>query len=549
MTDDDTTVSTPTWWHKPLRTVGIVTVSVIVVWTVFWFIFRGTASILATVVGSSMGLKVLFAGLTGTAIAAYLRRAQLTHREEQNEKKNQPRNGYGIFGPDKWARTQRINRGTGRVAGIGIAAAVIAGLLFSVVGSYTRGQTLAESSTTVDGELPSYSWRTPWDVASDAVTQRATIDRGNFAAGDTTYLPASRSYSTPVTGRGFGAGFTKIVIQKEGTTDTQVCDFSTEAPRPGGFMASNLRRQIALIDSTLVVNHDDVWGYCDGDEARLVAPVTRMVGNLERHPVPAGVVIFDGADGTLRANVEAGELPGPVYPMSLAAAQRTALASTGSLTDKVFNRAGYELSEGSYDTGKGGDGDGNSAELNNSEFLLGHSDGDGYDFVTPLTSRSNSERITAVSTISADHVEAGKLNELVVHRLGDASQRGNVDQVEAIRANFPDLGWETGIAVAEIIPTGDGVWEASLRNGGVVAKRVRITGETLCVLTADGDELDCTSIDSDDAAANEDVKDQDDTTSNEPTDTGGTDIETMTDEELVELIERSAAELRKRQSN
>jgi hypothetical protein len=215
----------------------------------------------------------------------------------------------------------------------------------------------------------------------------------------------------------------------------------------------------------------------------------------------------------------------------------------------LFSRAGYELSQGEYDAPAAADPDGGStmAALNNSELLLSHVDGNGADFVTPLTPRSNSERITAISTIAADRVTAGELNELVVHNLGGSSQRGNVDQVQAIRANFPGLGWETGIAIAEIVPTGNGTWEASLRNGGVVAKRVRITGEQMVLLTASGEEIDSTSVtnqDAPDAAAGDDAG-QVSGNGGDPVPVPG-EMGSRSDEELLDLIDQASAELRRR---
>ena len=525
---DESRTETPAkeraWWLAPLAAVGVTAVVTAALWGAFYALFRGSAASIANLVAGSSAMKVLVIGVAAAVVVGVF---WGMHPETGNA----------------WAEAPA---GTGVAATI-LAVTVVVAIVAGIQGGYSRGVTLAASAKVVDGDLATYRWRTPWDVASEAVDQRADVGQGDFATADTTYLPVLDAYSTPVTGRGFQRGFTKVVIQTEGSTRTQVCDFDGDAPRPGGAFGSNLRRAVAFVDATLLVNHADVWAYCDGESARLVVPVTRYAGGFQKSAVPAGVVVFDGPRATYRPNVGPGELPGPVYPMSLAAAQRESLVNTDGFVEKVFSRAGYELSQGEYDTGRSTGEDGTStAALNNSELLLARADGNGADFVTPLTPRSNAQRITAISTIAADRVTAGELNELVVHQLGEASQRGNVDQVQAIRANFPGLGWETGIAVAEIVPTDDGTWEASLRNGGVVAKRVRITGEQMVLLTASGEEIDRTSTtnqDAPDAAAGDDA--------GQVSGNGGNlapspEMVDRSNEELLDLIDQATAELRRR---
>jgi hypothetical protein len=113
-----------------------------------------------------------------------------------------------------------------------------------------------------------------------------------------------------------------------------------------------------------------------------------MVGSPEGHPVPAGVLIFDGA-GTVRhlPSVEAGALPGPVYPASLARAQRRASAG----------ETGYGVAEGGLDAENRASG--------------------GWDFVMPLTAPGSSE-VVATGIIAADHVTDGQLNPYVIYATG-----------------------------------------------------------------------------------------------------------------------------------
>lgn len=414
------------------------------------------------------------------------------------------------------------------VAIVSLVAIVLGLLVVPMVGGYARSTALVESVSMTDDAQADYDWRTPWVVASRSASSRAGNVVGDFATDDTTFLPGSDSFSTPVAARGFVAGLGNVVVQQASSSTAKACTFASEAPKSGGMFAANLTRAISFVDPGLEFSASDAWVYCDGDKAKLVVPVIRMAGQPEAHPVPGGVVVYDGAQATLMTEVKSGELPGPVYPSSLAAAQRESMEVGSGLLDKVFGRAGFETSE---DT----DGDPNSGNV--SEILLAKKSG-GWDYVTPLTPRGKSFTVTALASVPADHVKAGELNPLVVHRLAEPRE-GNQALADRVKAAFPQLGWAAGLQLVEVVPTSAGTWEASLVNGRAVANRVQVKADgAMCLLSAAGREISCVDA-SGSAQAPTDATGATPTSASVP---ASSDLDGLSDAELAQLALEVASE-------
>ncbi|GAA3602356.1 hypothetical protein GCM10022223_17670 [Kineosporia mesophila] len=427
---------------------------------------------------------------------------------------------------DDGRRRRRLGVGTLFLVGLVVLPSL------GVWGGYFRAAQLSESITVTEGAQPAYAWRTPWAVAASAVTSRAGSVVGTFEEDATTFLPATGGYVTPVRAKGWVKGFDQVVVQtpgENGENTVKVCNFDAQVPVARGWFQYNLRRALSFVGGDLMADPDDVWVYCEGSKARLVVPVTRYTGFPEQHEVPAGVVVFEGDSAVLDQDVTAGELPGPVYPMSLAAKQREASHAENGFMDRLFRRSGYET------VGKAGEG---PDAGNESELLLRRTDSSRWDFVTGLTPRGTSTSVTAVSTMAADEVHDGKLNTLTVHSMKDARQ-GNAALANAIIAAFPQLNWNANqLTLKEVAPTSSGTWTASITKTTTVTRLVEIAKDgAMCLTYTNGDQIDCV-----DAGGNS----EDDPSAEEGQASAGEDLKGLSNEELAELQRRVADEFARR---
>lgn len=221
---------------------------------------------------------------------------------------------------------------------------------------------------------------------------------------------------------------------------------------------------------------------------KVIVPVTELVGFYPAVEVPAGVVVYDTSneDLELLEDVAAGDLPGPIYPISLAAKQREAMAAYGdnaSFFNWMRGRMGYELSKE--------DGDPNGS--NPAEIQLVTTDGRGA-FVSPMAirSKSGSTRIAAIADVSSEEVKAGEYNTLTLHTYASQERRPtNAVVDDTIRAHYSELQqWANGLTVFEIVPTKDQEWVATLGYERAVTFRVRISADgTTTLETPEGDVI------------------------------------------------------------
>lgn len=487
---------------------------------VFWA-WHGTIVTVARVVWASAAMKTFLVLLIVTIVSAVV-----AFNAQDRSFELGSRGSYY----DREAREaadaarRRADKVSNRMAAVALVCGfltVLAPLGLGIWGGYYQGTVLADSSVKTDDSQPTYEWRTPWVVAAQSASSRAGEVTGDFREDSTTFLPATGQYVTPVKARGFVTGLSTVVVQNPGSATADTCSFAAEVPLSGGLFDMNLRRALTFVDRSLLYNRDDVWVYCDGDNAKMVVPVMTMVGQPQSHPVPAGVAVFDGESVEILSSVAPGELPGPVYPSSLAAAQRDALRSSSGLADKLFSRAGYETSE---------DLDGDPNKGNVAELLLARADGSGWDYVTPLTPRGKSFTVTALSVVPADRVTAGELNELTIHQL-PVAREGNQAVADRIKAAFPQLGWAAGLTLVEVIPTSDTTWAATLSNGRAVANRVELNSDgTLCLQDVSGEQLSCVN-------SSGTAQEPTNATGAAPSETASqlSDLSVLSDEELAQL--------------
>lgn len=256
-------------------------------------------------------------------------------------------------------------------------------------------------------------------------------------------------------------------------------------------------------------------------------PLMRQAGVWPTTWVPAGVAVYDGRSGflTIRPDVAAGELPGPVYPSALADAVRSSTpALPGDFVAWFFKLAGWEDTESDKDDPNG---------PNRADFHLLRTDKTGSDHVTPLTVNGTATGISAVQVTGASSVQAGVLNPTVIHRFPVGQQRpSNSATVTAIKSNFgTDVPWQTGATIFEITPISQDEWVASIGLNQSISYRVLIKADqSMCLTDGAGKAIRCTG---EPATAT-------------PAPTTGRPVSELSDAELIALAQQILDEQKKR---
>ncbi|GAA2071083.1 hypothetical protein [Actinomadura alba] len=249
------------------------------------------------------------------------------------------------------------------------------------------------------------------------------------------------------------------VAQWDGRTNSaQVCRFGTgnRFQRAfGGSGRNSLRNLLADRHPDLIYTDKDIWGYCQGDRPVIVIAVQRPIDYRNRTvTVAAGVLILEGSasgrpDITHRPRVRPGELPGPVYPISLVRTQRDAAqwaAGRGEHNDS------FGLEPTGFETQK----------ANPGEYLLRGADRRLY-YVTPLTPRdTSSELFVAYGVVPADQVDSGRLNRYDLYTLTDGDP--NIADLNAL--NVKAKSASCGGTLEQFIPLGGQDWRVYGVDGG-----------------------------------------------------------------------------------
>lgn len=369
----------------------------------------------------------------------------------------------------------------GFVVGGGLA------LLWVLHTHYLQSRTYLDSLTVSPAPLPAMSPRAPYQVGVAQARPNLGDTAGDIA--DTTYLPVQERFTSLVNRRGWLSGYEvafsqQIPLQGRGNAD-QKCTFDRNHAdaRVDGVFGHNLARLIN--DQRRWVRFDprDVYAYCDGNRPVVVVPLKRQSGTWVVVEKPAGVARYDGLTGRLHFTSDTRDLPGPSYPLSLAATQRAATGGMGSFTDWLARRVGWETPDDDVNSG------------NDSEFAL--ASGGQALYVTPMTGRGSATAISAVSTVPARHPGL-RWAPLTVYRL-DPVWVSPAAIVDRIRADYQDIpNWQT-INVYEVVPTGPNSWVATLGTGQNILYRASGTGDLkggqpTCLLRADGSTYRCGTL-------------------------------------------------------
>lgn len=426
---------------------------------------------------------------------------------------------------------------TARMEGLGLllGVAALAGVILSsaLVNGYVIPHQMAQQTQEETSGNLDFRQRVPFDVAS-AMSGRNLGDTTGDATGGIKALPAEGDYgvyTTSVERRGLFKGYestqtmTAPLYGTPSSSDVTFCDFSERAglKLSGGWPTNNLTRAILWRTSpSTKVDKDSALVRCEGGTPMVYVPLTKLDGNIFLpQRVPAGVAVYNGETGELTIEQEL-ETDLPLYPNSVAEAQRQSLTRSGSIWDWMFRRSGYE------DTSK--DEEDPNGE-NRAEFSLASADGTESFYVTPLTTRGTSSSIIAMGTIKSDGaVKAGELRPYTVHRF-PAGESRQANSAVASRITGEVLqGWQaSGLSVFEVVPSEDGTWTATVGKEQSVLYRAVIHPEgTIDLLDADGKP-----VGSEGESSEEDKPDLD----------AGKPLEDMTTDELTQLGDQVLEEL------
>lgn len=421
--------------------------------------------------------------------------------------------------------------------GVGLWALAVLGVIGSigwwVAHSYQTDRAYAASIVVTDDPLPALKTRTPYNVSAAQVRANLGDIPGDIQ--DTSYVPDLESFTTAVERRGAFTGYQTLLTQRIGADARNTpsrCDFAPTADRRlGGIFGHSLERLINTTQRGVNWSYSDAYGFCRDGIPHIVIPLKQQDGVLLVVERPAGVALYNGASGALTIHATADGIPGPSYPLTLAADQRESSVALGDFWDWVADRVGYELPDET---------DAINSD-NSAEFVLATTGG-GQVFATPLTGRGSATAISAVSTLDA-HAAAGEWAPLRIHRMQPVwlSPTAITDRV---RADFGDVFAVNRTAdIFELVPTDGDRWTATIGTPQNLLYRVTGVGDLSlppCLLTLAGDVVRCGSATSS-AAPGVAI-------GAGPAGPGvapapaSSDLDGLTDEQLVDLIARANRE-------
>ncbi|WP_284581461.1 hypothetical protein [Streptomyces sp. 2P-4] len=396
----------------------------------------------------------------------------------------------GLVGMLRRGRAERRGGGSGAAKTLGCLAAVAGIALtfaWTVYGAYLQDRAYMAATRVVTGPVPELAARAPYVVGKAQAAPHLGDVTGEIA--DISYLPDADRFATLVERRGWLAGYEVGLVQDVplgGTSRSQQrCRFDVEEAdaRIGGWFHHNLGRKIAAHKRWVRFDADDAYVVCNGDRPVVAVPLKRQTGLLVVTERPAGLALYDGHTGRLTVTADTQAVPGPSYPLSLAARQREATAAVGSFTDWWFERSGWDASEDGANAG------------NESEFALRHRDGSGSSsYVTPLTPQGEASSVVAVSAVPTRH-RGGGLAPLTVHRL-DPTWSSPAAIVALVKAEYRDVCCYNDYRVFEVVPTGGTTWTATVGSEQNIRYRVEGRGqvggrEATCLKSADGTLIRC----------------------------------------------------------
>ncbi len=356
---------------------------------------------------------------------------------------------------------------------------IILAIVFWCTAEFNRLNTYySESVTYVDNTYAdSYRERAPYEVADrtsdaslmnttgEALTTKSLSEQGDH--GEWNALVLTRG---PFNGYESVQNSSVPLFGTAPNSNIKFCDFdqNNTLRHSGAMPHNNLSRAIyGQVPLDVDWDSNDAYGYCNEEgEPVVVTPLKQITGfwGVWRY---YGVAIYNGTTGDLsiltdKEDIE--EIPGPVYPMSLAATQRVALTASENPWEFLFVRAaGYETA------------------TNNTEVQLTRTDvEEGSAYITTLRPRGSSTSIVAVSQIDSFTGEQGKLNQVKVAVLPTentrASNQNLVNDIQTLYSYMPEFANDS-LQVYEITAGDDGSWVASMGREQAVNYRAYVDKE------------------------------------------------------------------------
>lgn len=433
----------------------------------------------------------------------------------------------------------------GYLIAVGAVLTLGGGGYYIIGHDYLVGHKYAEDVASIE-ETTSYADRAPWNVAN-SYAQR---DQGDIVGDrdEVHYVPASQDaksadgegtsrYTALVRSRAFlgMAGYEAVQVLGMPTTGTipggasDYCEFPDHMEDklttfwPKHSLSWSIHSKAPLAHW----NTDDAYAYCDGDDPVVVVPLWEWDGFLWATKVPNGAAVYSPEGLTVLSAEELSNegIEGPTYPRTIAERQRDTINSGGTLADYWGSRYGYNTTDkDDEDTNSG----------NTSEFTMITSSGD-MDYVTPLTPRGSSQSITAIATIPAKQSENARA-EVTINTSTDlpatSTLMTNIKESSVQGDNAWTTRWASGMSVYEILPGQDGHWVASIGQGQAVSYRADIAPDGAVTVT------------NADTGQTSDKEDKPESVTVE----GGKPLSEMTDEELLDTIQKATQELQSREA-
>lgn len=379
--------------------------------------------------------------------------------------------------------------GDNNSAGAGLTLFAIIGAVATIgwlfIHEYQQDRHYVATVTVTDTPVPALQQRTPYNVSQAQVRPNLGDIPGDIQ--QTTFLPDREVFTTPVERRGAFTGYQTLLVQaigESGRNTPSRCDFLPAADRRiGGLFTHSLERLVNTRQRGVNWDRDDVYGWCDNGVPKIVVPLKEQDGWLLVTERPAGIAIYDGATGRLDIRSDAEGVPGPSYPLSLAAEQRESTDAIAGFGDWFWNRAGWELPDEAD----------NINSDNSAEFVLATDTGNGV-YATMLTGRGSATAVSAVSIVNAHLTRGDALAPLAVHRTRPV-WLSPTSITERVRADFGDVfATQREARIFELAPMGGNRWSASIGLPQNLIYRVHGVGdltEPPCLVALDGRQLRC----------------------------------------------------------
>ncbi|MGW8431447.1 hypothetical protein ACWGJ9_10185 [Curtobacterium citreum] len=331
----------------------------------------------------------------------------------------------------------------------------------------------------VNHTAPSFGDRAPHQVASTSSTKNLGNTTGTAETVKSLNDQGDNGlWTAMVVRRGVWVGYESVQVQDMplfGQTEPEqvtTCTFPKSSNlRIGGSLPKNsLTRAIyAATPPAVKFESADAYGYCDGKTPKVVVPLTEVKGAWTVSEDYYGDAVYDGKTGKVTIVTDTDKvnaIPGPVYPQTLAAKQRTALTALGSFGDYFFHRTGYETTADDSD---------NPDSFNPTEIGLRQESNDHATYVTPLTPPGSSTSVVALSVVDASIGKTGARNPVTVYKYADGHARqansSVASNIKQVTSWLPD--WASGIKIFEIVPGKKDQWVASIgQSQGVVYRAV-----------------------------------------------------------------------------